>query len=167
MHWVMQVRGILAPCPQFIILLPVEELREDSSLGSLKEIFSLILAIGTCSLFLFLQTSCPHPLEGNYLNGGTNKGQAHGIKLNGLVQSLFQLCLLICPLPQLKLVECRRNGSKTETLLHQVVKFYRLTHTDEELFYSQWINVWAAKNVTFLCLLSSLTLCLTRPCSCL
>jgi hypothetical protein len=58
------------------------------------------------------------------------------------------------PLPnppsQLKLVECRRNGSKLETLLHQVVKLYRLSHSDDDLFYSQWINVWVAKNVSFL-----------------
>jgi hypothetical protein len=87
------------------------------------------------------------------MNGGTNKGQAHGIRLNGLVdhspQSPFSRILLLLALPlQLKLVECRRNGSKTETLLHQVVKLYRLKHTDDELFYSQWESLWTAKSVS-------------------
>lgn len=55
------------------------ELKDDSCLPCFKEILALILAIGISSHLLF---SCT---IGNYMNGGTNKGQAYGIKLSALV----------------------------------------------------------------------------------
>jgi hypothetical protein len=47
--------GDKALCRQELISIIVAELRDDSSMGSLKEIFSLILAIGACFL-----DSIPH-----------------------------------------------------------------------------------------------------------
>ena len=43
-----------------------------------------------------------------------------------------------------------------------MVKLYRLKHTDDELFYSQWDSLWIAKSVSPLCVPSfdSLSLCL-------
>jgi hypothetical protein len=66
--------------------------------------------------------------------------------------------LLLLPPPltllfrQLKLVDCRKNKSKMETLLHFIAK---LIHGEGEAslatietFYTEWVSVWDAKNVT-------------------
>jgi len=92
----------------------VAELKEESCVKGFQETCSLILAIG------------------NYMNGGTNKGQAYGVKLNGFT----------------KLVDCKKNGSKTETLLHQIVKSHCLKHPDSILFYSSWKKIWVAQDLS-------------------
>lgn len=68
-------------------LLIVTEIKDPKCIQHFTTIFSWVLAIGLIDtiyylfiLYLILIFS------GNYMNGGTNKGQAHGIKLSGLVK---------------------------------------------------------------------------------
>jgi hypothetical protein len=118
------------------------------------------------------------------MNGGTTRGQAHGIRLSSLVrkdtptQSPTSLFLPHPPplsFPQLKLVECRKNGSKSENLLHHVLRLYRQKHPPPspapgdvsaapgDLFYSKWENIWLAKAVRLIILLLCLSLFSSRP----
>jgi hypothetical protein len=147
--------------------LSVAELKSEMCQKHLIQIFSWILAIGLSSF----SSSSPPPTRhtthlstppGNYMNGGTNKGQAHGIKLSGLVCSSLLLALLHDSRPglslQLKLIDCKKNQSKMETLLHFIA---RLVHGNEissttETFYSEWTSVWDAKNVSPFLLLALL-----------
>lgn len=93
------------------------ELRDPKCQQHFIEIFSWVLGIG------------------NYMNGGTNKGQAHGIKLSGL----------------LKLVDYKKNGSRIEHLLHYIIKLIHQSNLSltSETFYSNWNFVWDAKNISF------------------
>jgi hypothetical protein len=51
-------------------------------MSSMKQFLGLMLAVG---MSVTLHTIDLIVVGGNYMNGGTNKGQAHGIKLSGLV----------------------------------------------------------------------------------
>ena len=65
----------------------VNEIKNSKCQEHLIVIFSWMLSIGMYLFFSldFLVYLLCFVFSGNYLNGGTNKGQAHGIKLSGLV----------------------------------------------------------------------------------
>jgi hypothetical protein len=81
----------------------INELNDKSSKSSLLSIFSIIITIG------------------NYLNGGTNRGQAYGIKLDSLLK-----------------LENIKYTSKTGNLLNYIAKEYKKLNVDLPKFYDNW-----------------------------
>jgi hypothetical protein len=68
---------------------------------------------------------------GNYLNAGTSRSKAHGVKLDILI----------------KLANLKQNGNPKATLLHYVVEKSSSSDDESQLFYSGWCNVWNAPRI--------------------
>eukprot|EP00602_Paraphysomonas_sp_CaronLab_P003309 CAMPEP_0185020924 /NCGR_PEP_ID=MMETSP1103-20130426/3574_1 /TAXON_ID=36769 /ORGANISM="Paraphysomonas bandaiensis, Strain Caron Lab Isolate" /LENGTH=1483 /DNA_ID=CAMNT_0027552127 /DNA_START=20 /DNA_END=4471 /DNA_ORIENTATION=+ len=92
----------------------ITEFKRPECEESLKHVLSLILAVG------------------NYMNGGTSRGQAHGMKLDALM----------------KLVNIKKTGSKKESLMHFVVQQHGKKYPNDSPFYGQWLSVWQAPKLS-------------------
>ena len=96
-----------------IVVNTVAEFQAPACQQSLVHFLALILAIG------------------NYLNGGTARGQAYGLKLDALV----------------KLVNIKKTSSNKETLMHFLVEHYEKIFPDEEMFFESWLSTWKAPKI--------------------
>ena len=90
----------------------VQELKADSTVLPLKEVLAAVLSAG------------------NYLNAGSSRSRAHGVKLDILI----------------KLANLKQNGNPKGTLLHFIVDKSR-TRADTSTFYSAWSAVWNAPRI--------------------
>lgn len=88
----------------------IEELNELEALNSLQIILSIILAIG------------------NYLNGSTPRGQAHGYRLEIL----------------LKLKNMKQTTQSRRNLLHYIIDEMRRVYPNILPFYDSWKSMWYA-----------------------
>jgi diaphanous 1 len=96
-----------------IVTNAVVEFKFERCIESLTHMLSLILAVG------------------NYMNGNTSRGQAHGVKLDMLV----------------KLVNIKQTSSNKETLMHFIVKQYEQIFPEDEWFFDHWLSIWKAPSV--------------------
>lgn len=94
----------------------VSELMSLDCLNPLRGILSTILSIG------------------NYLNGGSHRGQAHGFKLDIL----------------LKLRDMRQSSRGRGNLLHCIIEEMKILHPNIPSFYENWKHLWRANKIDML-----------------
>jgi ElaB/YqjD/DUF883 family membrane-anchored ribosome-binding protein len=92
----------------------VDELQSKATEGRLKKVLGTVLAAG------------------NYMNSGTGRAQAHGVRLDVLV----------------KLANMKQNNDPKQTLLHYVVKKTMQDDPSGEEFCSSWANLWNAPKIS-------------------
>jgi hypothetical protein len=101
-----------------IIQDAVNELRDPIASTSFHQLLSLILSIG------------------NYMNGSTKKGQAHGYRLDTLLKlkTKFQIGF---------------KGRGRRHLLHFVIEQVSLRDPNEPPFYDRWQLMWSAGKISY------------------
>mmetsp|Transcript_14411 Transcript_14411/g.21624 ORF Transcript_14411/g.21624 Transcript_14411/m.21624 type:complete len:1664 (+) Transcript_14411:117-5108(+) len=96
-----------------IIIQSVTELAGEPCMGSLRTVMGAILSAG------------------NYMNGATTRGQAHGYRLDTL----------------LKVRNVKQTGPGRRTLLHFVIEQLSMLYPDMPPFYSSWKSMWLAPKI--------------------
>jgi hypothetical protein len=69
---------------------------------------------------------------GNYMNSGTGRAQAHGVRLDVLV----------------KLANMKQNNDSKLTLLHYIAKKTMNEDSKDGEFYSNWVHLWNAPKIS-------------------